>query len=69
MKGTVVWFNESKGIGYIKDDESGEEISAHFTEIKRKGFRTLYEGERVSYSIEKTKFNALKAVNIELIRK
>jgi CspA family cold shock protein len=68
MKGNVIWFNESKGIGYIKEDESGREFSAHFSDIKRKGFRTLFAGERVSFDIEKTQFNSLRAINIELVK-
>ncbi|MGE0072721.1 MAG: cold-shock protein, partial [Thiomonas sp.] len=45
--GTVKWFNESKGFGFIKPDEGGEDLFAHFSEIQAKGFRTLQENQRV----------------------
>ncbi len=66
MKGTVVWFNEGKGVGSIKMDENQQEVSAHFSEVQRKGFRTLYAGERVSFQLEKINDNTFKAVQIEL---
>jgi cold shock protein len=49
-KGTVKWFSEEKGYGFIKPDEDGEEdIFVHYTGIKGEGFRSLKEGEKVSY--------------------
>lgn len=70
MKGTVLWFNELKGIGYIKDEESGMEIFAHFSDIldNKKKFRTLFAGDRVSFDIEKTNFNSYKAINIQVLK-
>ncbi|MEZ5727247.1 MAG: cold-shock protein [Burkholderiaceae bacterium] len=50
--GTVKWFNESKGFGFIKPDDGGEDLFAHFSEIQGDGFRTLAENQRVSF--EKT---------------
>jgi cold shock protein len=48
--GTVKWFSEEKGYGFIKPDEAGEEdIFVHYTGIKGEGFRSLKEGEKVSY--------------------
>jgi CspA family cold shock protein len=47
--GTVKWFSEEKGYGFIKPDEGGEDIFVHYTGIKGGGFRSLKEGERVSY--------------------
>lgn len=49
-KGVVSWFNEKKGFGFI-NDESGEDIFVHYSEIQRKGFQTLEPGEAVSYVI------------------
>lgn len=48
-RGTVKWFSEEKGYGFIEPDEDGEEIFVHYTEIEGTGFRSLKEGERVSY--------------------
>lgn len=49
--GTVKWFNETKGFGFIKPDDGGEDLFAHFSEIKAKGFRTLKEAQRVSFEV------------------
>ena len=50
--GTVKWFNESKGFGFIKPDEGGEDLFAHFSEIQAKGFRTLQENQRVEFVVK-----------------
>ncbi len=47
-KGVVVWFNEPKGYGFIRDD-SGEDVFVSWPDILRPGFKTLAEGERVSF--------------------
>ena len=48
--GTVKWFSEEKGYGFISPDEgSEEEVFVHYTEVEGEGFRSLAEGERVSY--------------------
>jgi CspA family cold shock protein len=49
--GTVKWFNESKGYGFITPDEKGEDLFAHFSAIKMDGFKTLKEGQRVSFEV------------------
>lgn len=48
-KGTVTWFSEQKGYGFISPNDGGENIFVHHTEIVGSGFRSLKEGERVSY--------------------
>jgi cold shock protein len=48
-KGTVTWFSEEKGYGLISPDDRGENIFVHYTDIAGRGFRSLKEGERVSY--------------------
>lgn len=53
-QGAVKWFNDAKGYGFIAEDESGEDIFVHHTAIQAKGFRTLKEGERVSYTKTKS---------------
>ena len=49
--GTVKWFNDAKGFGVIKPDDGGEDLFAHFTAIKGQGFRTLKEGQKVSFEV------------------
>ena len=49
--GTVKWWNEPKGFGYITPDEGGEDLFAHFSAIQMNGFKTLHEGEKVSYEV------------------
>jgi CspA family cold shock protein len=48
--GSVKWFNEKKGYGFISTDE-GEDAFVHYSEIQGNGFRTLYEGQRVEFEI------------------
>ncbi len=48
--GSVKWFNEGKGFGFIQDD-GGEDIFVHFSAIQGGGFRTLNEGDRVEYDV------------------
>jgi cold shock protein len=48
--GTVKWFNEKKGFGFITE-ESGTDVFVHFSAIKTDGFRTLEEGERVTFDM------------------
>ena len=47
--GTVKWFNDSKGFGFITPDDGGKELFAHHTEIQMGGFKTLKEGAKVEY--------------------
>lgn len=47
--GTVKWFNEAKGFGFITPEDGGEDLFAHFKEIQGTGFKTLKEGQRVEF--------------------
>jgi CspA family cold shock protein len=51
-EGKVKWFNESKGFGFIESDE-GKDVFVNFSAIQSAGFKTLYEGQRVSFDVEK----------------
>ncbi|CAN8139026.1 transcription antiterminator and regulator of RNA stability [uncultured Thiomicrorhabdus sp.] len=50
VTGTVKWFNESKGFGFISQD-SGADVFAHFSAIKSPGFKTLAEGQKVEFTL------------------
>lgn len=50
--GTVKWFNESKGFGFITQDDGGADVFVHFSAITGSGFKTLAEGQIVSYDVE-----------------
>lgn len=52
-EGTVKWFSEKKGFGFI-EQEDGNDLFVHHTDIEMEGFRTLSEGERVSFNIEES---------------
>ena len=49
--GTVKWFNDSKGFGFITPDDGKEDLFAHFSAISSNGFKTLKEGQKVSFEI------------------
>jgi CspA family cold shock protein len=50
--GTVKWFNESKGFGFIAQDDGGADVFVHFSSITGDGFKTLAEGQKVSFEIK-----------------
>lgn len=50
LEGTVKWFNESKGFGFLAQD-NGNDVFVHYSAIQKQGFKTLQEGERVKFEI------------------
>ena len=64
--GTVKWFNETKGFGFIQSD-SGEDVFAHYSEIANSGFKTLLEGQRVQFAVAQGK-KGLQASNITVLQ-
>ncbi|HLS52283.1 MAG TPA: cold-shock protein [Burkholderiaceae bacterium] len=51
LSGTVKWFNDAKGFGFITPDDGGEDLFAHFSSIQMNGFKTLKEGQKVEFEI------------------
>jgi CspA family cold shock protein len=49
--GTVKWFNDAKGFGFVTPDDGGDDLFAHFSAINMNGFKTLQEGQKVSFEV------------------
>ncbi len=52
LTGSVKWFNETKGFGFISQDNGGDDVFVHFRSIVSEGFKTLTEGQKVSFVVE-----------------
>ena len=53
-KGTVKWFNDAKGFGFITPDDGGKDLFAHHTEIQMGGFKSLSEGQKVEFEVQQS---------------
>ena len=64
--GTVKWFNNEKGFGFISNDDGSGDVFVHFSAIQAEGFRTLAEGQKVTYDTEPDPKDPgkLRAVNV-----
>ena len=64
--GTVKWFNADKGYGFISNDNGGEDVFVHFSAIMSDGYKTLNEGQKVTFETEVDPKNSskLRAVNV-----
>jgi CspA family cold shock protein len=63
--GTVKWFNDAKGFGFITPDSGGEDLFAHFSAINMQGFKSLKEGQKVSFEITAGNKGKSQASNIQ----
>ena len=68
-QGTVKWFNSEKGYGFIAGDEGGEDVCVHYSAIRADGYRSLKEGQKVSYETETDPKNPnkLRAINVQAL--
>jgi len=65
-KGTVKWFNSTKGFGFIEPKDGGEDVFIHFSEIIMDGYKQLSEGQQVEYEVQRGE-KGFKAANIKVI--
>lgn len=67
--GTVKWFNATKGFGFITNDNGGDDVFVHFSSIVSDGYKTLEEGQKVTFDIEADPKDSrkLRAVNVSAV--
>lgn len=68
-QGTVKWFNAEKGYGFIANDEGGEDVFVHFSAIRSEGYKSLTEGQKVSFETETDPKNGKpRAANVTVLQ-
>ena len=65
--GTVKFFNDSKGYGFIAPDDGGQDAFVHITAVERAGMRTLTQNQKVSFDLEQDQRGKTKAINIQAV--
>jgi CspA family cold shock protein len=65
--GTVKWFNTTKGFGFIQPEDGGKDVFVHISAVERANLRTLNEGQKVSYDIEKGRDGRAAAANLVVV--
>jgi cold shock protein len=65
--GTVKFFNDSKGYGFIAPDDGGQDAFVHITAVERAGLRTLTQNQKVSFDLEQDQRGKTKAVNLQAV--
>ena len=65
-EGTVKWFDNKKGFGFIEQDDSNEDVFVHYSSLMMEGFKTLEEGDRVSFEVSRAE-KGLRATNVQRV--
>ncbi len=66
VTGTVKWFNPEKGYGFLTQDDGGKDVFVHYRAIVSEGYKSLNEGQRVSFDVEEGQ-KGLQAANVEAV--
>jgi len=64
--GTVKWFNDAKGFGFIQQDDGGDDVFVHFSAILQDGYKSLKEGQAVEYDVQQDA-KGLRAANVRAL--